>query len=126
MTAAQFVIFLSAEFAETPMASSILLNSCYKFWQHPRRPTQSGTVPLFVEQFHFLWNSSTFCGTVPQFVEQFHNLWNSVAKMWNSIPKVVQRPKKWNRSCKRVSVPRTEGQSEQFKFSRISMIKQKY
>ena len=27
-------------------------------WQHPRRPTKSGTVPLFVEQFHNLWNSS--------------------------------------------------------------------
>ena len=23
-----------------------------------------------VEQFHFLWNSSTICGTAPQFVEQ--------------------------------------------------------
>ena len=44
-----------------------------------------------VEQFHFLWNSSTFYGTVPQFVEQ--------------RPKnVEQLPKKWNRSCKRVSV----------------------
>ena len=35
------------------------------FGQYPRRPTQSGTVPLFVEQFQFLWNSSTVCGTVP-------------------------------------------------------------
>ena len=59
--------------------------------QYPSRPTKSETVPLFVEQSHFLWNSSTFCGTVPQFVEQ--------------RPKnVEQLPKKWNRSCKRVSV----------------------
>ena len=44
-----------------------------------------------VKQFHFLRNSSTICGTVPQFVEQ--------------RPKnVEQLPKKWNRSCKRVSV----------------------
>jgi hypothetical protein len=29
--------------------------------QYPRRPTQSGTVPLFVEQFQKKWNWSTFC-----------------------------------------------------------------
>ena len=29
-----------------------------------------------VEQFHFLWNSSTFYGTVPLFMEQFHKEWN--------------------------------------------------
>ena len=34
--------------------------------QYPRRPTQSGTVPLFVEQFHFLWKSSKICGTASQ------------------------------------------------------------
>ena len=26
------------------------------------------------------WNSSTFYGTVPLFMEQFHNLWNNVPK----------------------------------------------
>ena len=59
-----------------------------------------------VEQFHFLWNSSTFYGTVPQFVEQ--------------RPKnVEQLPKKWNRSCNRASIPQnrgTEGQIKHFKF----------
>ena len=59
--------------------------------QYPRRPTQSGTVPLFVEQFHNLWNSSTICGTASQKCgtapkksgtsaesgSLFHKLWNS-------------------------------------------------
>ena len=58
-----------------------------KTGQYPRRPTQSGTVPLFME-----W---------------FHNLWNSVPKMWNSSPKSGTGPvsgsqfnKLWNRGPK--------------------------
>ena len=52
--------------------------------QYPRRPTQSGTVPLFVEQFHNLWNSvpkmwnsSPKSGTGPEIGSLFHKLWNS-------------------------------------------------
>ena len=44
-------------------------------WQYPRRPTQSGTVPLFVEQFHFLWNSSTIRGIGPVSGSHFNKLW---------------------------------------------------
>ena len=62
-----------------------------------------------VEQFHFLWNSSTFCGTASQQcgiaakkVEQV--LWAGLSSM----------------NCG------TEGQIEHFKFSRISIIRRKY
>ena len=55
---------------------------CATFWQYPRRPIQSGTFPLFVQQFN--------------------NLWNSVPKMWNrsckrvSVPQIVEQRAKFN------------------------------
>ena len=71
-----------------------------KFRQYPRRPTQSGTVPLFVEQFHFLWNSSTFCGTASQ--------------KCGTAPQ-----KKWNRFCKRVSIQENCGSEGQIGHSKF-------
>ena len=44
----------------------IKIQPLVKKGQYPRRLTQSGTVPLFVEQFYKKWNSSTICGTVSQ------------------------------------------------------------
>ena len=43
-----------------------------------------------IQEANTKWNSSTFCGIVPLFVEQFHNLWNCVLKIWNSSPKSAE------------------------------------
>ena len=40
------------------------------FRQYPRRPTQGGIVPLFMEQFHKKWNSSTICRTASREILQ--------------------------------------------------------
>ena len=62
--------------------------------QYPRRPTQSGTVPNFVEQLHNfwnsvpkIWNSSPKSGTGAECGSLFHNLWNSSTICGTAPPK---------------------------------------
>jgi hypothetical protein len=73
------------------VAVNVLLVMGNNFRQYPRRPTQSGTVPLFVEQFHIfqvMWSKSGTAlqksgtalqksGTGPKSGSQFQNMWNS-------------------------------------------------
>ena len=64
--------------------------------QYPRRPTQSGIVPLFVEQrpknvehLPKKWNRCRKWVTVPQIVEQLLLKVTCYFNMWSSVPLLI-------------------------------------
>ena len=70
------------------------MKSPSKIGQYPRRPTQSETVPPFVEQFHNswigvpkMWNSSSKSGTGAESGSLFHKLRNNSTIYGTAPPK---------------------------------------
>ena len=77
--------------------NKVIVHYVYDNGQYSRRPTQSGTVPLFMEQFQFLWNSvpkmwnsSTKSGTGAESGSLFHKLRENSTICRTAPPKVEQ------------------------------------
>ena len=70
--------------------------------QCPRRPTQSGTVPLFVEQFYK-------SGTVPQFMEQCPKTVEQLPKIGTCAEIGSLLHELWNNSTTCGTVPAKSG-----------------